>query len=99
PPLLSPRSLHDALPIYQAKPVIGASDVAALAAPRVAAGENVGILFGRERYGLENVEVALADHIVTLPVNPAFASLNLAQAVVIIDRKSTRLNSSHEWIS
>ena len=54
------------------------------AAPRVAAGETVGILFGRERIGLENHEVALADRIVTLPVNPAFASLNLAQAVMII---------------
>ena len=53
-------------------------------APRVAAGESVGVLFGRERYGLENHEVALADRIVTLPVNPAFASLNLAQAVVIV---------------
>ena len=53
-------------------------------APRVAAGENVAIVFGRERNGLENHEVALADRIVTLPVNPAFASLNLAQAVVIV---------------
>ena len=68
----------------QAKPVIGAPEAAVLAAPRVAAGETVGILFGRERYGLENAEVVLADRIVTLPVNPAFASLNLAQAVVII---------------
>ncbi len=41
-------------------------------------------MFGRERNGLENDEVALADRIVTLPVNPAFASLNLAQAVVIV---------------
>jgi tRNA/rRNA methyltransferase len=55
----------------------------AMAAP-VQAGETVGILFGRERSGLENDEVALADAIVTLPVNPAFASLNLAQAVVIV---------------
>ncbi len=49
-----------------------------------AAGENVAVLFGRERWGLENDEVALADRIVTLPVNPAFASLNLAQAVAIV---------------
>ena len=41
-------------------------------------------MFGRERNGLENHEVALADAILTLPVNPAFASLNLAQAVVIV---------------
>ena len=68
----------------QAKPVVGAAEAAAEMAPRVAAGENVAIVFGRERNGLENHEVALADRILTLPVNPAFASLNLAQAVVIV---------------
>jgi tRNA/rRNA methyltransferase len=68
----------------QAKPVVDAAEAAQLAAPMVASGETVGILFGRERIGLENHEVALADRIVTLPVNPAFASLNLAQAVIII---------------
>jgi tRNA/rRNA methyltransferase len=68
----------------QAKTVIGPAEAAALTAPRIVAGENVVLLFGRERNGLENDEVALADAIVTLPVNPAFASLNLAQAVVIV---------------
>jgi tRNA/rRNA methyltransferase len=68
----------------QAKPVVGPADAAAVLAPRIKAGENAAILFGRERNGLENDEVALADAIVTLPVNPAFASLNLAQAVVIV---------------
>jgi tRNA/rRNA methyltransferase len=68
----------------QAKPVIGPEAAARELAPRVAAGECVGVLFGRERYGLENHEVALADRILTLPVNPAFASLNLAQAVIVV---------------
>jgi len=68
----------------QAKPVVSAAAAAAEMVPRVAGGESVAILFGRERIGLENHEVALADRIVTLPVNPAFASLNLAQAVVIV---------------
>ena len=68
----------------QAKPVVDAAQAAQAAAVPVAAGETVGILFGRERTGLENQEVALADKIVTLPVNPAFASLNLAQAVIIV---------------
>src|SRR6478672_3465312 len=68
----------------QAKLVVSAEAAAAEVAPRVSAGENVAIIFGRERIGLENHEVALADRIVTLPVNPAFASLNLAQAVVIV---------------
>jgi len=78
----------------QAKPVIGPSDAAVEIAPRVAAGETVGILFGRERNGLENDEVALADCIVTLPVNPAFASLNLAQAVIVVAYEWLKLQSS-----
>ncbi len=53
-------------------------------AGRIHAGERVGILFGRERTGLENDEVSLADAILTFPVNPAFASLNLAQAVLLV---------------
>ncbi len=68
----------------QAKPVIGPEEAAAEAAEHVSAGSTVAFLFGRERHGLENDEVGLADRIVTLPVNPAFASLNLAQAVVIV---------------
>jgi tRNA/rRNA methyltransferase len=67
----------------QAKPVIAADQAAAEMAPRVASGETVALVFGRERNGLENHEVGQADRILTLPVNPAFASLNLAQAVVI----------------
>jgi tRNA/rRNA methyltransferase len=68
----------------QAKPVGGADEAARLMAPRIAAGERVAVLFGRERYGLEGHELALADRTITLPVNPAFASLNLAQTVLVI---------------
>jgi len=68
----------------QAKPVLGAAEAMQALAPKVGGGETVAIVFGRERIGLENHEVARADAIVTLPVNPAFASLNLAQAVVIL---------------
>jgi tRNA/rRNA methyltransferase len=42
------------------------------------------MLFGPERAGLETDEVALADAIVTVPINPAFGSLNLAQAVILL---------------
>src|SRR6185437_17117332 len=42
------------------------------------------ILFGAERSGLETEEVALANAIVTVPINPKFASLNLAQAVILL---------------
>ena len=77
----------------QAKPVVGAAEAAALLAPRVAAGELAALVFGRERNGLENDEVALADRILTLPVNPAFASLNLAQAVAIVAYEWFKLQS------
>jgi len=42
------------------------------------------ILFGPERSGLETEEAALANAIVTVPINPEFASLNLAQAVILL---------------
>src|SRR6201998_2782920 len=77
----------------QAKPVIGPTEAAARMAPRIDAGETVALVFGRERNGLENDEVALADCIVTLPVNPAFASLNLAQAIVIVAYECFKLKS------
>lgn len=56
---------------------------------RAVAGQRTGILFGRERFGLFNEEIARADEIVTFPVNPAFASLNIAQAVLLM---------SYEWM-
>jgi tRNA/rRNA methyltransferase len=68
----------------QAKPVVGPEEAAREIAPRVAANETVAVVFGRERWGLMNDEVGLADRILTYPVNPAFASLNLAQAVLVI---------------
>ena len=77
----------------QAKPVVSAEAAAQLIAPRVHAGEIVALLFGRERWGLENDEIGLADGIVTLPVNPAFASLNLAQAVLILGYEWFKLTS------
>jgi len=80
----------------QAKPVLGAAEAMAALAPKVGGGETVAIIFGRERIGLENHEVARADAIVTLPVNPAFASLNLAQAVVIVAYEWLKLASGEE---
>jgi len=46
--------------------------------------ERSAILFGAERSGLETDEVALANAIVTVPINPEFGSLNLAQAVILL---------------
>lgn len=57
---------------------------------RIGAGEEVGILFGRERAGLENDEVSLADAILTFPVDPAFGSVNLAQAVLLVGYEWSR---------
>ncbi|HJU19550.1 MAG TPA: RNA methyltransferase [Stellaceae bacterium] len=50
----------------------------------IAAGAPCGVLFGPERTGLVNDDVALADTVLTVPLNPAFSSLNLAQAVLIV---------------
>src|SRR6202051_5165606 len=54
----------------QAKPVVAPEAAAREMASAITGGAAVGILFGRERYGLQNEEVALADRIVTFPVNP-----------------------------
>jgi tRNA/rRNA methyltransferase len=54
-------------------------------AQRIAAAPGrTAVLFGAERSGLETEDVALANAIVTVPINPDFASLNLAQAVILI---------------
>lgn len=68
----------------QQKTIIDAEEAARRMQPRIAAGETVGLLFGKERTGLESYEISLADYVVTFPVNPAFSSLNLAQAVLVM---------------
>jgi len=68
----------------QAKPVVGPQAAAAEMVGQIRSGGAVGILFGRERYGLQNEEVGLANRIITFPVNPGFASLNLAQAALLV---------------
>jgi len=57
-------------------------------AERIEAGQKAGVLFGRERTGLVNDQIVLANAKITIPLNPEFASLNLAQAVLLI---------SYEW--
>ena len=66
------------------KDVIGPDEAGRRMSAHIAGGQGAGILFGREKWGLLNDEVAMADLIVTLPVEPAFASLNIAQAVLIL---------------
>jgi tRNA/rRNA methyltransferase len=62
-------------------PVIGVDGVGAKIRAMEGSGTRTGILFGPENAGLSNADVALSDAILTYPVNPAFQSLNLAQAV------------------
>lgn len=66
------------------KPVLTGRAAAQRCRAMIAAGERPGLLFGPERTGLENDEVALADTLVRVPLNPEFDSLNLAQAVLLI---------------
>lgn len=49
-----------------------------------ARGERVGVMFGPERTGVRNEHITQADAMVTVPLNPGFTSLNLAQAVLLI---------------
>ena len=70
------------------KPVLTPEDAMAMARGLVADGKRVAVLFGPERTGLENDEVALANTIISVPVNPEFPSLNLAQCVLL---------TAYEW--
>src|ERR1700751_4256251 len=77
----------------QAKPVVAPQAAAKEIVEHVGRGGGAGILFGRERWGLTNEEVARATRIVTFPVNPGFASLNLAQAVLLMGYEWFKLAS------
>ncbi len=70
------------------KPVVTGRAAAAEIHERAARGERSGLLFGPERTGLENDDVTLAQCILRVPLNPDYASLNIAQAVLI---------AAYEW--
>ena len=70
------------------KPVYSPEAAMAEAKDRIEAGEKVAVLFGPERAGLENDDIARANAIISVPVNPDFASLNLAQCVLL---------TAYEW--
>lgn len=72
-----------ARPRFMEKPVLGPRAAAQRVRALIAAGERPAILFGPEANGLTSDEVARADAIMTYPVNPGAASLNLAQAVML----------------
>lgn len=64
-------------------PVMTPREAAEAFALRVGRGERCAILLGPERTGLSNDDVSCADGVVSIAVNPAFASLNVAQAAVV----------------
>ncbi len=66
------------------KPVVTPKKAACEIVDFAATEKKAAVLFGREASGLSNDDVAYADKILTVPVNPGFGSLNLAQAVVLI---------------
>jgi len=74
----------------QLKPVVTPRRAAAEMRAHHAAGVAAGILFGPERTGMTNDDVALADAVLNVPLNPAFSSLNLAQAVLLV---------AYEWFT
>jgi len=66
------------------KDVLTPRKAAAEMRAHIAGGVHCGVLFGKEAVGLHNDDVALADAILMAPLNPAFSSLNLAQAVLLM---------------
>lgn len=73
---------------FMVKPVDTPKTAATAMRAVAAAGQRFGVLFGPERTGLHNDDVAIADTVVTVPLNPEYSSLNLAQCVLLV---------SYEW--
>ena len=70
------------------KPVYDPKKAMKIAFEKISDGQKVGIIFGPERAGLENTEVVRSNALITVPVNPDFSSINLAQTVLLL---------SYEW--
>ena len=70
------------------KPTYHPKKAMKIAFEKISDGQNVGIIFGPERAGLENTEVVRSNALITVPVNPNFSSINLAQTVLLL---------SYEW--
>ena len=70
------------------KPVVSPERAMQIAAKKITEGGHVAVMFGPERTGLENDDISRANAIISVPVNPEFASLNLAQCVLL---------TAYEW--
>ena len=66
------------------KPILAPEEAMRQAAEKLAQGQKVAVLFGPERAGLENEDIAGANALISVPVNPDFPSLNLAQCVLLM---------------
>ena len=66
------------------KPILAPEEAMRQAAEKIAQGQKVAVLFGPERAGLENEDIAGANALISVPVNPDFPSLNLAQCVLLM---------------
>ena len=72
------------------KPCLTPREAVAEMHQRLGAGQRVGIMFGAEKAGLDNDDTTLAQGIIQIPANPAFSSLNLGQAVLLV---------AYEWFT
>jgi tRNA/rRNA methyltransferase len=88
------------------KPVFSPEAAMNDARDRIAAGGKVAVLFGPERAGLENDDISRANAIISVPVNPQFASLNLGQCVLLtgyewqratVDTVAQTVSMTSEW--
>lgn len=92
-----PESLEDCTYVFATtarardltKPVMTPEHAMKLAHEKIAAGEKVAVMFGPERAGLENEDLAPANALINVPVNPEYASLNIAQCVLL---------TAYEWM-
>ncbi len=88
------------------KPVFTPEAAMQDARARIAAGEKVAVMFGPERAGMENDDIARANAIISVPINPDFPSLNLAQCVLLtgyewrrdtVPAEATRVDALGDW--
>ena len=85
-------SLHDCTFVFATtarqrdltKTIYSPEEAMRLAVEKVDAGQKVAVMFGPERAGLENDDLAQANALISVPVNPDYASLNLAQCVLLV---------------
>lgn len=66
------------------KPVVTAAEAGRDLRSAMTGGQSAGVLFGPERTGLSNDDLIYADAVLSVPLNPGYSSLNLAQAVLLI---------------